>query len=443
MKLKHLAVCLSLILAVLLIAAAALQLADPAGPTLGADTDPLPGITGGPAVTDPSGSANTIPATTAGTLPSTTGATPPVTQPPTTQPPATEPVDPPLPPDVAVIEELIANMTLEEKVYQLFIVTPEDITGGKTMTAVNDKTRANLEKYPVGGIIFFASNLQGPDQTKTMLADLQRESVRNTGLPLFTCVDEEGGIVARIANNPAFGVPKFGNMCTIETEEEAYVVGQTMGTYLSELGFNFNFAPVADTTTDGIESHVDKRSFGNDPEKVSRCASAVTRGLMEHGVLSCFKHFPGNGSSATDPHKAFAYTGKTRQELMEHDLIPFMRAREYGVPAIMVAHITAPSLSGDNTPASLSYPVITQLLRQEFGYDGLVLTDALNMGAIVNEYGPDEAAVMALLAGNDLILMPDDFHSAVNAILEAVERGEIPEERIDESLRRIIAIKLK
>ncbi len=359
---------------------------------------------------------------------------------PATRPAETEPTDPnpTLSPEMERIEELISEMTLEEKVYQLFIVTGEDITGGKTMTEVDDAARENLKKYPVGGIIFFASNLKDPQQTKQMLSDLQSTSQ----LPLFLCVDEEGGRVARIANNDAFGVPEFGNMCTVKTEEDAYNVGTTIGTYLKELGFNFNFAPVADPTTDGIKSHVQERSFGNDPEQVALLAAAVSRGLTEQGILSSFKHFPGNGATATDPHKSFAYTDKTWEELLAHDLIPFMKAQECGVPAIMVAHISVPAVTGDYTPSSLSYRMVTEILREELSYEGLVLTDALNMGAIVNEYGPDEAAVLALKAGNDLLLMPDDFESAVAAILAAVERGEITQERIDDSLRRILNAKL-
>ncbi len=338
------------------------------------------------------------------------------------------------------IEAYISGMSIEEKVYQLFIVTGEDISGGSTMTSVTNTVRSNLEKYPVGGIIFFARNLKNPQQTKTMLSQLQEEAIYNTGLPLFTCVDEEGGTVARIANNSAFGVEKFGNMSTVASEGDAYYMGTTIGSYLYDLGFNFNFAPVADTTTDGISSVIGSRSFGNDPQKVSLYAAAVSRGLNDRGVLSCYKHFPGHGATATDTHYAFAYTSKTKEELLSHDLIPFMQAS--GVPAIMVAHISAPALSGDNTPCSLSYAVITQLLRNEFGYQGLILTDALNMGAIVNTYGSGTAAVMALKAGNDLLLVPNNFEAAVSAVLQAVENGEITESRIDQSLRRILAAKL-
>ncbi len=339
-------------------------------------------------------------------------------------------------------EMILSKMTLKEKIYQMFIVTPEDITGGKTMTSVSDFTLENLGNYPVGGLIYFPSNLVEPTQTKTMLADLQNFAMKDKGIPLFACVDEEGGRVARIANNPAFGVPKFGGMNTITGEAAAYNVGTTIGGYLAELGFNFNFAPVADVTTDGIDSHVNDRSFGSNPSNVTLFATAVSKGLEENNIMSCFKHFPGHGATATDTHNGFGYTAKTYEELLEHDLLPFAAAQKNGIPAIMVAHMSVPDITGDYTPSSLSYKMITEVLRGELNYEGLVLTDALNMGAIVNEYTPAEAAVLAVKAGNDLILMPDDFHAAADAVIKAVKSGDISEARIDESIKRILTAKL-
>lgn len=340
------------------------------------------------------------------------------------------------------VEEILAGMTLEEKVYQLFIITPEALTGSNTVTAAGETTRKSLENYPVGGLVYFSKNLKDPAQTKKMLQNVMAFSYEVEGLPLFTCIDEEGGRVARIGSNPVFGVEKIGSMQEIKDEKEAYEAGETIGTYLSRFGFNFNFAPDADVLTNKSNKAIGDRSFGSDVDTVVKMAAAFSDGLHSQNVLSSFKHFPGHGAVQGDTHDGFAYTDKTYEELLKSELKPFMAAGSLGVDAVMAAHISVPEITGEDTPCTLSEKMITDVLRRDLGFEGLIITDALDMGAITQNYTSRQAAVLAFRAGVDMLLMPRDFKQASEGILEAVEKGEISEERIDESLRRIIKAKL-
>ncbi|MDE6972162.1 MAG: glycoside hydrolase family 3 protein [Lachnospiraceae bacterium] len=340
------------------------------------------------------------------------------------------------------VEEILAGMTLEEKVYQLFIITPEALTGSNTVTAAGETTRKSLENYPVGGLVYFSKNLKDPAQTKKMLQNVMAFSYEVEGLPLFTCIDEEGGRVARIGSNPVFGVEKIGCMQEVEDEKEAYEAGETIGTYLSRLGFNFDFAPDADVLTNKSNKAIGDRSFGSDSDRVVKMAAAFSDGLHSQNVLSSFKHFPGHGAVQGDTHDGFAYTDKTYEELLKSELKPFMAAGSLGVDAVMAAHISVPEITGEDTPCTLSEKMITDVLRRDLGFEGLIITDALDMGAITQNYTSRQAAVLAFRAGVDMLLMPRDFKQASEGILEAVEKGEISEERIDESLRRIIKAKL-
>lgn len=340
-------------------------------------------------------------------------------------------------------EALLADMTLEEKIYQLFIVAPEQLTGISQVTAAGDATKAKLQQYPVGGLVYFSGNLVSADQTKTMLSNVQRFSNEIEGVDLFLCVDEEGGRVARVAKNGAFQVENMPSMASVSGEEEAFRCGDTIGAYLRELGFNVDFAPDADVLTNSANTVIGDRSFGSDPETVTKYAIAYSDGLHANGMMSTFKHFPGHGATEADTHEGYAYTGKSYEELMEAELKPFQAAGANGVDMVMVAHISVPAVTGDDTPSSLSERMITGILRGELGYDGLIVTDALNMGAIAQHYGSSAAAVKAVEAGVDLLLMPGDLQAAYSGIYNAVQNGEISEERIDESVRRILTVKVR
>ena len=228
-----------------------------------------------------------------------------------------------------------------------------------------------MDKYPVGGLIYFAQNLKNPEQTTKMLRGIMEFSYEMEGLPLFTCIDEEGGRVAKICRNASFGVGKIGCMRDVKDVDEAYATGETIGAYLSKLGFNLNFAPDADVLTNKDNT-----------------------------------------------------------------------AREKGVDIVMAAHISVPKVTGNDLPCTLSKKMITEVLRDDLGYEGIIITDALDMGAITQNYDSAKASVMTLDAGVDMLLMPQDFKQAAQGILEAVKGGEISEERINESLRRIIKAKL-
>ena len=341
------------------------------------------------------------------------------------------------------VEALLSEMTLEEKVYQMFIVTPEQLTGASKVTAAGNLTKQKLKEYPVGGLVYFSANLVSRNQTKTMLTKVQKYANEIEGVDLFLCVDEEGGRVARVANNKAFRVKAVGPMAKVSSEEEAYNCGETIGAYLSELGFNVDFAPDADVLTQSGSAVIGDRSFGSDAGLVTKYAVAYSNGLHAHGIMSTFKHFPGHGATEADTHEGYAYTNATYEELMATELQPFSAAQMCGVDLVMVAHISAPNVVGDDTPCSLSEKMITGILRTDLGYDGLVITDAMNMGAIAKNYDSGIAAKMAVKAGVDMVLMPSDFQAAYSGLYTAVRSGEISEERIDESVRRILTAKVK
>lgn len=343
------------------------------------------------------------------------------------------------------IDRVLDSMTLEEKVNQLFMITPEALTGVGTVIQAGDGTREALEEHPVGGLIYFAQNLKDPDQTRTMLENTQEYASARSGFPIFLSVDEEGGQVARVGSNPAFGVPEIGNMSEVGAggdTQEAYETGSTIGAYLKDLGFNMDAAPDADVLTNPANEVVKYRSFGSDPELVSRMAAAELKGLNDQGIIGMYKHFPGHGGTTADSHEGYVYVEENLEELKSGALVPFQDGADNGLRVIMVSHIACPEVTGDNTPATLSRQLVTDLLREDMGFDGLVITDALNMGAITEQYSSGEAAVAALNAGVDMLLMPADFQAAYDGVMAALENGELTEERIDESVRRILEIKL-
>ena len=344
------------------------------------------------------------------------------------------------------IDRVLDSMTLEEKVNQLFMITPEALTGVGTVIQAGDGTREALAEHPVGGLIYFAQNLKDPDQTRTMLENTQEYASARSGFPIFLSVDEEGGQVARVGSNPAFGVPEIGNMSEVGAggdTQEAYETGSTIGAYLKDLGFNMDAAPDADVLTNPANEVVKYRSFGSDPDLVSRMAAAELKGLNDQGIIGMYKHFPGHGGTTADSHEGYVYVEENLEELKSGALVPFQDGADNGLRVIMVSHIACPEVTGDNTPATLSRQLVTDLLREDMGFDGLVITDALNMGAITEQYSSGEAAVAALNAGVDMLLMPADFQAAYDGVMAALENGELTEERIDESVRRILEIKLE
>jgi beta-N-acetylhexosaminidase len=264
-------------------------------------------------------------------------------------------------------------------------------------------------------------------------------------MPLFLAIDEEGGTVAHIGNNSNFIVKKYSDMNSIgatKDSKKAYEVGDTIGSYLHEYGLNLDFAPDADVLTNPNNTVIGNRSFGNDANLVAKMDVEAARGLADNQVLSCFKHFPGHGATEGDTHEGYAYTTKTLGELKKSELVPFQAAVDNHIPFIMISHISVPNVIGNNTPSTLSKVMITDILRNQMGYDGIIITDAMRMGAIVNNYSTKDAVIKSIEAGADIILMPQNFEEAYQGVLDAVADGTISEQRINESLERILRVKL-
>lgn len=338
----------------------------------------------------------------------------------------------------------VAEMTLEQKVAQLFIVRPESITGVDTVTQAGPTTEQALQAYPVGGIAYFQQNLLDADQTSAMLANVQAYSQEAVGLPLFTCVDEEGGTVSRVGGNPGFDIPNVGDMAVVGATGDTALAEETaatIGAYLHDLGFNVDFAPDSDICGDPATDVMVQRSFGSDPELVASMVKAQVEGFASAGVLCSVKHFPGIGGVIGDSHDGAIVSEKTLDELRAHELVPFEAAIEAGVPFVMVGHLSAPAAFGDATPTSINPAAVTDLLRDELGYGNLIITDSMGMGA-VGDVGPDQVGVAALKAGVDIVLMPADFYAAYQGVLDAVADGTLSQERIDESATRVVKAKL-
>lgn len=361
------------------------------------------------------------------------------------EPPAPMEPEPEPEPEVDWLEEMvesaIAPMPLEDRVAGLFIVRPEDITGVETVITAGEGTQEALNKYAVGGLVYFSQNIKDKEQLKEMLS----KTASMSRYPIFLAVDEEGGAVRRVGGS-GIEVADVGDMADIGAGGDsmaAYNAGAEIASYLSELGFNLDFAPVADIVADASASSMGKRSFGGDPAAVGAMVGAAVAGIENIGISACLKHFPGIGAVTEDTHEGMAKLEKTVDDLRASEFIPFKEGIDAGVHCIMVSHVSAPNIVGSDTPCSLSEEVITNLLRGELGYNGIVITDAMNMAAITEYYGADEAAVMALKAGADMILMPEDFEMAYEGVLAAVQEGVITEDRIYESLKRIYRVKYR
>ena len=340
-------------------------------------------------------------------------------------------------------EQILADMTLQEKVYQMFFVAPESLTPevGQVIRA-GEATKKAIEKYPVGGIIYFEQNLQDKDQIREMLGNVKSFSK----ITPFLGVDEEGGRVSRLSRNGKNGVTKHAAMKEIgDTHDPAKAkeVGETLGRELYELGFNVDFAPVADVLFDTESSEIGDRSFGTDADIVSQMVSNEVDGLQTGGTSAVCKHFPGHGSVKTNSHEDYAESTKTLEELRACDFLPFKAGIDAGTDFVLISHATYVNAAAEKCPASLSKEIITDWLLGELGFKGIVITDAFNMGAIANNYTVEEATVKAVDAGVDMILMPPDLQASANALIGAVKSGEISEERIDESVLKILKFKRK
>lgn len=335
----------------------------------------------------------------------------------------------------SLVDETLAGMTLHEKVCQMMFVTPEELTGEDGVTVAGDATRQALENYPVGGIVYFAKNLESQDQVKEMIDNSQKYS----SIGLFVATDEEGGVVNRLMDT--VGTTYIGSMYYYKDDgdETAYENAYTIANDMSALGFNLDFAPVADVWSNPDNTVIGECAYSDDYAQAAELVGNAVKGFNDGGVMCTLKHFPGHGDTAEDSHYSSAYVHRTKEEIMADEMQPFRSGIEAGAEFVMVGHLIVPDI--DEVPATLSYKIATGILRDELKFEGVAITDSFEMESIADNYSVDDAVVMSVKAGMDMILQPKDMASAVNSIEQAVADGELSEDRIDESVRRILTLK--
>lgn len=355
--------------------------------------------------------------------------------------PEPEPGPRPEPPKTLYTLKPLAEMSLHEKVGQLFNVRVEalDLTSTYTQTGPSPVLVDGFNRYPCGGLTLYAANIKNPQQ---ILAFTQ--FLHDLGNYPLLCIDEEGGRVARIANNNQFSVPKYASMAAVGATgdpKEGFDAGDDIGGYLAIFGFDVDFAPVSDVNTNPDNVVIGDRAFGSSPQLVADFASQFLLGLQKNTVEGCLKHFPGHGDTKADTHYGYAESLKTWDEISNCEMVPFRKGIETGTQLIMTAHICLPNVTDEIIPSTLSPLILQEKLRGELGYKGIIITDSMGMGAITQEYSPEEAAIRALEAGCDIILDPADYVSAFEAVVSAVESGRLTVAQIDERVSRVLALK--
>ncbi|WP_055490108.1 glycoside hydrolase family 3 protein [Streptomyces sp. TP-A0356] len=349
---------------------------------------------------------------------------------------------------------LISRMTLEEKVGQLFVMRvyghsatdPDQADIDANLKEIGVRTAAELiAKYRVGGIIYFnwAHNTRSPHQIADLSNGIQKASLdQPRGLPVLIATDQEHGIVARVGR-PATLFPGAMAIGAGASRSDARELGRISGAELRALGIRQDYSPDADVNVNPANPVIGVRSFGADPEAVAGLAAAEVKGYQASGVAATAKHFPGHGDTAVDSHFGFPVITHSRELWERLDAVPFRAAIHAGIDAIMTAHIMVPALDGSGDPATLSRPIVTGILREELGHDGVVVTDSLGMEGVRQKYGDDRVPVLALNAGVDQLLNPPSLDIAWNAVLGAVRDGELTEPRLDASLLRVLRLKAK
>ena len=331
------------------------------------------------------------------------------------------------------VDEVLENMTLDEKIGQMMIIYYRAASMDSTL-------KSALETVQPGGFILFAENMSSYDGTLKLIKEIKASSK----IPMFMSIDEEGGKVQRLLKlqgKEVSNVPSMYDVGLKNDTELTYQVGKLLAEELKVFGINMDFAPVIDVYSNPDNKVIGTRSFGTTAELVSTHGQKLAAGLLDNGVIPVYKHFPGHGNTATDSHYDLPLVNKTKEELMNLDLIPFIDAIKNDAKLIMVGHLAVPSLTGDNTPASLSKSMITDFLKNELNYKGLVITDALDMGALTNYYSDDEICGKAVEAGVDILLMPKSSKKCLKSVQDAVKNGTVTEEQINESVRKILELK--
>ncbi len=372
--------------------------------------------------------------------------------------------------DLDRIGEIIENMTLEEKIGQMIMADfqiwnenpEEEDSEAVPVTSLNDEIREAIARDRFGGILLFECNCPGNEQTLELVTQMQEANAasdRDFPIPLLIATDQEGGIVARLGE----GIRGIGNMAITATgdEDNAYTAASWIGQQLQALSINVDFAPVVDVNNNPGNPIIGVRSFSDDPEVVSGYGVRFLEGIKDTGTICALKHFPGHGDVATDSHTGFPILNKTYEELKECELIPFQAAIDAGADMVMTAHIQYPKIEKETCrslstgkevflPATLSHTILEDILRGDMGFEGVIVSDAMNMAAIEENFDRKEMGVMAINAGIDMILMPvpvtdaeklDELEEFMAYLCEMVRNGTIDESRIDESVRRILKVK--
>lgn len=330
----------------------------------------------------------------------------------------------------------ISDMSIDEKIGQM-------ILAGISGTTLNANTKSLISQYKVGGIIAYKENVENPTQTAQLLNSLKTENAKNR-IPLFLSIDQEGGDISRLPGN-LLDLPTNHQIGRINNSTFSFEIGTLLGKEVKGFGFNLNYAPVLDVNSNPNNPIIGNRSFGNSPEIVSKLGIQTMKGIQSQNVIPVIKHFPGHGDTSVDSHLELPKVNKSLKDLEQLELIPFKKAIEGGTDVVMVAHILLPKIDA-TYPASISKNIITGILRNQLDFTGVVITDDMTMDAIEKNYDLGEAAVQSVKAGSDIIMVAHDYNKIVkviHALKLAVANGEISEERIDESVHRIIQLKRK
>ena len=333
------------------------------------------------------------------------------------------------------IQEMISNMSLEEKIGQLLIV-------GIDNEVFSDRELYQLNTNKVGGFIFFSRNIRDEDQFLTIVNQLKVENPSE--IPLFLAIDEEGGMVSRLSS--FYGnLPDVKSLGDLNKEEVSYEYGVNLGKRLSQLGLNLNFAPVLDINSNPDNPVIGSRSFGNTAEIVEKHGMEVFQGIESQGIISTVKHFPGHGDTSVDSHYNLPIVNKDKEELMELELRPFIKAIEEEIEMMMIAHILYSALDSE-TPSTMSETIMQDLLRTELGYENIIISDDMTMGAITENYTIEVASVEFLKNGGDILLIchgEDNPSLVIEAIKDSIENDEITIDEIEEKVYRILSLKDK
>lgn len=331
------------------------------------------------------------------------------------------------------VEDTLKSMTIDEKIGQMITIYYNSPTMDSTL-------KKAIEEVKPGGFILFSENMSSYDGTLKLIKDIKELS----SVPMFISVDQEGGIVQRLLSIKGVDVSNIPSMYEVGLKDDldlTYEVGKLIAEELRVFGVNMDYAPVIDVYSNPNNTVIGKRAFGTTTDIVSKHGLKLAEGLSSNGVIPVFKHFPGHGNTETDSHYDLPVVTKTKDELMNSDLIPFKDAINNNSKVIMIGHLAVPSITNDNTPASLSKELITDFLKKELNYKGLVVTDALNMGALTKYYSKEEICGKAVEAGVDILLMPTSSRTCLKSVKDALNNKKITEEQINDSVRKILKLK--